>query len=276
MTIKPHWSEAEISTISSMFHTNATPDQIAKAMQGKGMLRSPRAIEEKLRFLGLRRYTPNPLKHRDPRLHTLYAAGVSREEMAKALGVSALSTVDTWIAQALRDGLMQRRKVTSVWTDEKGEQLKEYVEQGLGPKAINKLTGWPCSTISQKAKKLGLKFARPAPVGRDARRKERAEAARAARAEAAERAEAARRAKIELAERLWRPTETSKPFLEREAGECRWPLGERGSYHACCKPKGVDLSYCREHRAMAGGYRRPWVSPAVVVAQQYSARDLAA
>lgn len=41
-----------------------------------------------------------------------------------------------------------------------------------------------------------------------------------------------------------------RPFLERRAGQCRWPIdGADGEFLACCAPSGVK-GYCETHHAL--------------------------
>lgn len=49
----------------------------------------------------------------------------------------------------------------------------------------------------------------------------------------------------------------ARPWMERKAyGECAFPLGERHSVLSCCAP--TDETYCKAHRAIMGGTRKPW------------------
>lgn len=48
----------------------------------------------------------------------------------------------------------------------------------------------------------------------------------------------------------------ARPWLERERGQCAFPLGERGAVMSCCFP--TDETYCAAHRQAMRGKRKPW------------------
>lgn len=48
----------------------------------------------------------------------------------------------------------------------------------------------------------------------------------------------------------------ARPWLERERGQCAFPLGGRGAVMSCCFP--TEETYCPAHRQAMGGYRKPW------------------
>lgn len=48
----------------------------------------------------------------------------------------------------------------------------------------------------------------------------------------------------------------ARPWLERERGQCAFPLGERGAVMSCCFP--TEETYCAAHRQAMGGKRKPW------------------
>lgn len=45
----------------------------------------------------------------------------------------------------------------------------------------------------------------------------------------------------------------ARPWLERERGQCAFPLGERGAVMSCCFR--TDETYCTAHRQAMGGGR---------------------
>ncbi len=53
-------------------------------------------------------------------------------------------------------------------------------------------------------------------------------------------------------DRAFQPLEGTqpRPFLERRAGQCRWPIdGADGEFLACCEPSGIR-NYCDTHHAL--------------------------
>lgn len=53
-------------------------------------------------------------------------------------------------------------------------------------------------------------------------------------------------------DRAFKPLEGTepRPFLDRRAGQCRWPIdGADGEFLACCAPSGVK-NYCETHHAL--------------------------
>lgn len=48
----------------------------------------------------------------------------------------------------------------------------------------------------------------------------------------------------------------ARPWLERERGQCAFPIGERYAVMSCCFP--TDETYCAAHRKAMGGARKPW------------------
>lgn len=252
------WSEAQAAATRMMVEQGKQPQEIAEAV-GRS-LDSVRLFISRNGLSALQQ--PKAKPYCNPELHKMHAEGRSRQEMAAALSVP-VGTIDTWVGKALKAGLLKSRSTGSKWDDAKKQKLVELAAEGYGPNEIHRRTGWPISSIGSNAKKLGIQFQRyPAnrkAASAEAVAKKKAERARII-AERNAKAEEDRRLKAEVAARLWGKTEGARPFLERESGECRWPLGERGNYFACCKPTEADQSYCRAHRLMAGGYKRPQVA----------------
>lgn len=48
----------------------------------------------------------------------------------------------------------------------------------------------------------------------------------------------------------------ARPWLERERGQCAFPLGEKGAVMSCCFP--TEETYCTAHRQAMGGKRKAW------------------
>lgn len=176
------------------------------------------------------------------------------------------SAVQNWASRAVKAGIILRKSefVAPAWPDEDVELLKRLWGEGLGPAVISRKTGWSTNRIGSKARTLGLPK-RAYPLRRASPRlsAEQIEAKRrllaAQRSEASLAASAAREEARRLREgaraSLWDVTLTSRPFLDRQASECSWPLGDSGAFHACCDPVQAGDSYCAKHRLVAGGGR---------------------
>jgi hypothetical protein len=50
----------------------------------------------------------------------------------------------------------------------------------------------------------------------------------------------------------------ARPWMERERGQCAFPLGDRYAVMSCCFP--TDETYCPAHRQAMGGQRKAWVN----------------
>lgn len=50
----------------------------------------------------------------------------------------------------------------------------------------------------------------------------------------------------------------ARPWLERERGQCAFPLGDRYAVMSCCFP--TEETYCAAHRQAMGGKRKAWVN----------------
>lgn len=146
--------------------------------------------------------------------------------------------------------------------------------------------GRSASEISRGLKPLGGSFTRNAVIGKlhrlkhtDRDRPERAKAATSTRNKQAARkrvtpkvayvplsegealarkrreAREARDAAIRAVELSEVESPNARPWMERRAGECKWPLGERGAIQSCCNPIARG-SFCAGHAAV--GYdQRP-------------------
>jgi len=140
--------------------------------------------------------------------------------------------------------------------------------------------GRSASEISRGLKPLGGSFTRNAVIGKlhrlkhtDRDRPERAKAATSTRNKQAARkrvtpkvayvtlsegealarkrreAREARDAAIRAVELSEVESPNARPWMERRAGECKWPLGERGAIQSCCNPIARG-SFCAGHAAV--------------------------
>lgn len=183
----------------------------------------------------------NTPAYADPAFHAAYNAGDKLAVIAERFGVG-LRVVEYWIRRATADGMIESRLRATRWSPDKEAELVRLWGQGVGPTEISRRIKKTRSAIRDKVFALGLP-AHPKPE-------------RKAKAAVVEQPKKAPKPKPTVT--LWDKTEASRPFLERTAKECAWPLGERGSYHACCQPVRADGdSYCAHHRAIAGGEVRP-------------------
>lgn len=65
-------------------------------------------------------------------------------------------------------------------------------------------------------------------------------------------------AKAEAAKPILADVSYARPWLERERGQCAFPIGERYAVMSCCFP--TDETYCAAHRQAMGGKRKAWVN----------------
>lgn len=221
---------------------------------------SSSAILQRIKDWG--RYVPrmNPSRHREPQFIELWNAGTTAAEIGRQMGAT-LKMVERWAVLGRHDGTIQpKSKIMPKWPDADVALLKKLWSEGVGPRDISAQTGWSLNRIGGQKRKLGLPSQRYPSERKTAKGRDyahlRAVASEAARI-AAERKAEAKRLREEQAESMWQHTLTSRPFLTREAGECCWPLGERGDFHACCDPVAAGDAYCAEHRLIAGGRRVP-------------------
>ena len=63
-------------------------------------------------------------------------------------------------------------------------------------------------------------------------------------------------AKIERETVILADVSFARPWIERESGQCAFPLGKRYEVMSCCFP--TDETYCKAHRQVMGGERKPW------------------
>lgn len=222
--------------------------------------RSPTTMIQRLKDWGVHVYRYQRGQHASPEFVTLWNAGKTGSEIAAIMGVS-MKAVEGWAMRGRKDGTIKPKSVIApAWPPEDVALLKRLWDEGLGPRDISEQTGWSPNRIGGQRRKMGLPSRgypaeRKPAKGRDYAHL-RAVAAEASRI-AAERKAEARRLREEQAESLWHHTLTSRPFLEREKGECCWPLGESGDFHSCCDPVALGDTYCRKHRLIAGGRRVP-------------------
>lgn len=267
-------------------NTPLTEEQIASAAKayvagetcksiGLRLDRSESTISGLMKRRGLRRGNV-PTRHEDPVFLALRRSGKSGPQIAKAMGVSTAS-VDWWINKATKAGLLPRthrvpRSKTSpstprtdMWPQTAVDRLKTLWET-MGPAEIARETGWGVAAIIGKARRMGLPRKgypsnRMSAAGRTVSRRQTSAEAKA---QVAEKREAAKQARAEEADTMWRPSATSRPFLDRGAHECSWPLGEGRSAHACCAPVEGRDTYCPHHRMLAGGGRTMGWAPAAL------------
>jgi hypothetical protein len=126
------------------------------------------------------------------------------------------------------------------WTDEKADRLRSLWVMGYGPTAISKMIGKTPDSISAKARDLGLP---PSSYP-------------ATRASAPARAYTSPPPRPPVNPDMWLTTLTSRPWMDRERGECDFPLGDKGAVHSCCNPVAGGDHYCTHHRAVCGGGKR--------------------
>lgn len=65
-------------------------------------------------------------------------------------------------------------------------------------------------------------------------------------------------AKVERETVILADVSFARPWIERESGQCAFPLGKRYEVMSCCFP--TDETYCKAHRQAMGGQRKAWVS----------------
>jgi hypothetical protein len=63
----------------------------------------------------------------------------------------------------------------------------------------------------------------------------------------------------------------ARPWMEREAGQCAWPIGEGRGMQSCCAPvttlaSGRRAAYCARH------WRRMWLPAAAAAAAGQAGR----
>lgn len=112
------------------------------------------------------------------------------------------------------------------------------------------------NAVIGKAHRLGLAIEFPRDGNKDR------EAARV-RGKMAAREKRAKRDRLHLekaaaAKPILADVSYARPWLERESGQCAFPLGERYAVMSCCFP--TDETYCAAHRQAMGGLRKPWVN----------------
>ena len=123
----------------------------------------------------------------------------------------------------------------------------------ISAKFGNKVTR---NAVIGKAHRLGLAHEFPRDGNKDR------EAARV-RGKMAAREKRAKRDRLHLekaaaAKPILADVSYARPWLERQSGQCAFPLGERHAVMSCCFP--TDETYCAAHRQAMGGLRKPWVN----------------
>lgn len=241
--MKP-WSKEEEAQLRTMYAAGAKFTEIAKALGY-----SVRKVQSKSERLGLscRRV---PSRHADPEFLRLRAEGKTAAEIGKIMGATP-KRVRNWISTAISLGLSEKRHiaVVTVWTDDKVEELRRLWAQGFSPSIIARIMKKTPSSIDKKASVLGLPRDRAYPKVRKKAppREYKFDHLRAV----------AAKPKPKVTDALWLKTETSRLWLERESGQCAFPLGEQGDIHSCCDPVLAGDTYCEHHRLIAGGLRIP-------------------
>ena len=112
------------------------------------------------------------------------------------------------------------------------------------------------NAVIGKAHRLGLAIEFPRDGNKDR------EAARV-RGKMAAREKRAKRDRLHLekaaaAKPILADVSYARPWLERQSGQCAFPLGDRYAVMSCCFP--TDETYCAAHRQAMGGLRKPWVN----------------
>jgi hypothetical protein len=123
---------------------------------------------------------------------------------------------------------------------------------------------------SRISARFGVKVSRNAVIGKVHRLKLAAEFPRASggnretqrlRAQLASREKQAKRERIQTAKAeretvILADVSFARPWMERESGQCAFPLGKRHEVLSCCFP--TDETYCKAHRKAMGGLRKAW------------------
>lgn len=165
--------------------------------------------------------------------------------------------------QAIRLGLgmkvhLKANPKAGRWEESREAELRQHASQGLSWRAVAKLMGVSKNTVLSKAARLGLE--------KSASRPARSVKPKAAKVQTFG-TNAGRPAKAHVPpEAAFTPLPDSspRPWIEREPGQCRWPVGGEGADMLMCCRRAANNRYCGEHEAMALAPRntasRPFVS----------------
>lgn len=244
-------TEEQIVAACERYAKGETSTQLGKAFD-----RSEVAMARLFRTRWIKGGRYSESRSNDPVFLKLRREGKTAAQIADVLKVK-VKTVEWWICQAIKAGLVKRVCGGGVWAKEDAETLRKlWATQG--PAEISRDTGWSQARISAKARRMGLQpkgypVVRATATGRtyDHLRRSR----ETLRAEAAARKEKAEALRLAEAKRLWSATAESRPFLQMGKDECRWPLEGDGGSYACCRPCAPKDTYCDHHRLLAGGGR---------------------
>lgn len=186
-----------------------------------------------------REYLTNPLEGRQKwpqddcdRLIEMWSnPAISSKSIALALG----RKTGAIYRQAEQFGLPSRNK-SRPWTPERLEQLRKIAAEGKTTREAATLMGVAPSTINSACRKYGIEFPRtPAKMVR-------------VNLTAMNREPRPPRERVAPAQLNVVPP-TAKPWLEREFGECAFPVaGEGIDTFSCCAP--TDGTYCPGHDAL--------------------------
>lgn len=155
---------------------------------------------------------------------------------------------------------MTRNYAPSIWDDTGALDLltKLWID-GLPTRPMAaRLTRYVGSTVTHnaiigKVHRLGLHVAHPRSAEA---RGDAASYASRARGKQAKKAKQAGKPAVPPSVPIIADVSNARPWLERERGQCAFPLGLRGAVMSCCAP--TEETYCPSHRKAMGGARKPW------------------
>lgn len=190
----------------------------------------------------------------EPRIRTLHAQGLPDRDIAATLGVEYFA----FVAKRKRMGLKPNSpRPGGGWSDEQEQTLRKLA--GLRRSAADTaaiLGKTRCAVIS-RAKKLGVKF----QGGSGGGRRPHSTAPWQPRApftlkEIEDRRHASREIGMAMINNVAVIPLSAKPWMEREPGECAFPVGGRGEATlSCCARTIPGKPYCSHHFARM--YRPP-------------------
>lgn len=238
-----HWTADRVTEFRVLHESGATFVDIAARF---GL--TVRNVQAKAERLGFAKRNSRS-RHDDPEFLRLRGEGKTAREISEAMGVS-YKRVQNWISTAINLGLIPKLAPRSpLWPDGREAELRRLWGMGFCPVEIARLMGGTRNSIQLKAKRLGLHS--------DGRYPKNRKPAPPRNYQSAHLVGLTRKPRPAVTTDIWDKTEFSRPFLERERGECVWPLGERGDVHACCRPTLDSDTYCEHHRLVAGGMKVP-------------------
>lgn len=159
------------------------------------------------------------------------------------------------------DGINAKRG----WSEERTQALRSLYAEGLSAAQIaRRLGGVTRNAVLGKLHRMGLlrRLAPSAPKTVQPKREPRLRYHKPAtiiiaRAGASDHTPGAERAPMVVGPDT--PPSTAKPWVEREAGQCRWPFRTSdGETFSCCAPVARDgAPYCTDHAAVGRSEKQP-------------------